>query len=84
MLFNRNLYYKYIRILENLTIIAFIAYCFVAIVVGAIFLEEKGILMGFAISFISGYPTYLILRIKVEDMKWKLDIYDKIDKNVQN
>lgn len=84
MIFNRNLYYKYIRILENLTIIAFIAYCFVAAVVGAIFLKEKGILMGFAISFISGYPTYLILKIKVEDMKWKLDIYDKIDKNVQN
>lgn len=78
-MFNKNLYYSYIKILETITILVFITYCLVSGMAGAIIYEIKGLLIGLLISFISGYPIYLILKIKVEEMKWKLDIYNKIN-----
>lgn len=81
MLFNKRLYYKYIGILENLTIFCFIVYCGIGGLIGAIIYELQGLLIGILVNFISGYIIYLFLRIKVEEMKWKMDIYEKIESN---
>ena len=81
MLFNKKLYYSYIKILENLTIFCFILFCGIGGLVGAIIYELQGLLIGILISFLSGYIIYLFLRIKVEEIKWKMDIYEKVENN---
>lgn len=78
-MFDKKLYYNYIKIIENITIIIFILYCVVLSLIGVFILEIKGLIIGLIIGFISGFPTYLFLKIKVEEMKWKLDIYNKIN-----
>ena len=78
-MFDKKLYYNYIKILENLTIIIFMLYCIILALIGTFTFKLKGLIISIIIAFISGYPTYLFLKIKVEEMKWKLDIYNKIN-----
>lgn len=81
MLFEKEKYYNYINKLEkNITITYIIITIFTAII-GTAILQGIGFIIGILLGLlISGNHT-LITKIKVQKMKWELDIYDKIKEN---
>lgn len=85
MLFDKKKYYNYITTKENIidiNIILSIVICLIiAIIINHIFFKGdiiKAVIIGVIIGLILGYIKYRKESIKVEEMKMKLDIYNKI------
>lgn len=80
MLFEKEKYYKYIRTIENMITAYYFIIIGIFILIG---IASKNfivciicILIGLLISTIAT----LNAKIKVQEMKWKMDIYEKIKK----
>ena len=77
-MFDKKTYYSYITILDTLTTVMFMLFIIACSLVGLFVLEIKGLIIGLVVSLITSFPVYIFSKIKVEEMKWKLDIYNKI------
>ena len=72
MLFEKEKYYKYIGTIENMIT----AYYFIIIGIFVLIGIASKNFIGFIISTIAT----LNAKIKIQEMKWKMDIYEKVKK----
>ena len=81
MLFDKEKFKKYANDIETCAIIFFILYLTIACFIGLIIYKIIGLLIAIGITLFTGYPIYVIIMIKVQEMRWKIDIYEKLQKN---
>lgn len=82
-MFNKNKYYEYLNTIDLLNIIImFIVTIGFTILGFLIFKKFLYALIGFIIGLVISYILNINRKIKVEKMKWEIDIYNKfIDEN---
>lgn len=80
MLFEKDKYYKYVGTLEKMVNFSYIVLIGLFMIVGILVGKEIGFIIGTLIGFILATTYTLNTKIKIQDMKWKLDIYQKISK----
>lgn len=79
MIFEKEKYYGYIKTLENITIITYICIIIITAIIGlSISKNLIGLIIGIGIGFLIGNIYTIKTKIKIQEMKWKLDIYNKI------
>lgn len=90
-MFNQKKYYKYIQIMENIAIFKYIIVVAICILIGIIIgkgNEKIGDTVGLIIGAVGGIFIYYIIyvrdMIKIEEMKMRLDIYNKVSNKKEN
>ena len=78
MLFEQEKYYKYIQTLEKTKIAYYIIFIILGILLGAITGNGINIIIGGIIGFFIAGLSTLGIKIKIQKMKWEMDIYNKI------
>lgn len=78
MLFEKEKYYKYINNLERNIIIAYIIIILLTAILGIIIAKGIGLILGIAIGIIISGNYTLITKIRIQKMKWEMDIYQII------
>lgn len=78
MLFEKEKYYKYINNLERNIIIAYIIIILLTTILGIIIAKGIGLILGIAIGIIISGNYTLITKIRIQKMKWEIDIYQII------
>lgn len=78
MLFEPEKYYKYIQTLEKTKTAYYVIFILIGILIGTATANGTAIILGGLIGFfIAGIYT-LGIKIKIQKMKWEMDIYNKI------
>ena len=80
MLFEKEKYYKYINILEKNITIAYITITILTAIIGTATLQGVGFILGVLLGLLISGNYTLMAKIKVQTMKWEIDIHDKIRK----
>ena len=88
MLFNKEEYYRTIETLENMLLIK-IAAIIIIFIIASVFINDiiikteilKVTLIAALLGIIISIPVYIKENIRIEEMKMKLDIYEKIMKS---
>ena len=80
MLFEKDKYYKLIKALENIITIIYVVVIFISASIGAVG-GAGGLIIGILIGVLISYINTLIIKIKVQEMKFKMDLYDKVVRN---
>ena len=77
MIFEKEKYYKYIQQLETYQTIVYIIIMIIAVIIG---IAGGGIalILTIPIGLLISWIYLIATRIKVQEMKWKFDIYNKI------
>lgn len=79
MLFEKEKYYKYIGTLEKLVNFLYLIFIILGFLIGCLG-KTKGAIIGGLIGFaLASYYT-LGVKIKIQEMKWKMDIHENIKK----
>lgn len=84
MIFDKESYYRHMKILDNITFIIYFICIIIFLFVGMYFWKLKGAFICLFIGVIVNFPLYIRNQIKVEEMQWKLDIYDMLKANSKN
>lgn len=79
MLFEKEKYYKLIKDLEKIITVIYICTLIFAVLIG-IFTGGTTLIITIPIGLLAAFLNTIILKIKVQEMKWKIDMYDKINK----
>ena len=77
MLFEKNKYYKYIQQLEKYQTVVYVIIMLVAIIIGL----ATGVLtliITIPLGMLIAWCNLIATRIRIQEMKWKFDIYAKI------
>lgn len=77
MLFEKDTYYKYIRTLESMNTLAYIIIVGLGIIIGL----ATGILtliISLPISILLANMYTFATKMKIQKMKWEMDVYEKI------
>lgn len=77
MLFEKDTYYKYIRTLESMNTLAYIIIVGLGVIIGL----ATGILtliISLPISILLANMYTFATKMKIQKMKWEMDVYDKI------
>lgn len=87
MLFNKKIYYEKVKTIENIAVLRYIftivLIIIIAVVINKNFFQKDviiPIIIGIVIGLFLGYGEYNKSIIKAEEMKMKIDIYDKVMK----
>ena len=82
MLFEKEKYYKYINELQNNINVIYVIYGILGAILG-IALQRNfiGLLLGIAIGILIARNQTLRTKIKIQEMKFNMDIYEKLNKN---
>lgn len=77
MLFEKDTYYKYIKTLESMNTLAYVIIVGLGVIIGL----ATGILtliISLPISILLANMYTFATKIKIQKMKWEMDVYDKI------
>lgn len=77
MIFEKETYYKYIKTLENMNTISYILIIGLGIIIGLV----TGIItliISIPVSILIANMYTFATKIKVQEMKWKFDIYNEV------
>ena len=77
MLFEKDTYYKYIKTLESMNTLAYVIIVGLGVIIGL----TTGILtliISLPISILLANMYTFATKIKIQKMKWEMDVYDKI------
>ena len=77
MLFEKEKYYKYIGTLQNMVNFAYAVIILICFLIGSIGGPFGG-LLGIGIGFLLATAYTIAAKIKIQEMKWKMDIHDKL------
>lgn len=80
MIFEQNKYYKYIGTLEKIIIAFYIFYILIGILIGAYAGSGFTIIICGLIGFFAAGIQTILIKIRIQEMKWKMDIYNKLIK----
>lgn len=80
MLFEKDKYYKYIKELENIVNFSYAIYAIIFGILGAIIGKGIGLILGIIIGMLLARAYTLNTKIKIQKMKWEIDIHQKIYK----
>lgn len=86
-MFDKEEYYRYSKLLEIISIVKLsiivLATSLIAYYFGEFIIENYIIrtIIGMIIGILLSYMSYVKEQIKVEEMNWKIDIYEKIKNN---
>lgn len=77
MIFEKEKYYKYIQQLETYQTIVYVIIMIIAVIIG---IAGGGIalILTIPIGLFISWIYLIATRIKVQEMKWKFDVYNKI------
>lgn len=78
MLFEKEKYYKYIRTLEEIKIGIYILIIFITMKISNAI--GKGLYLGIIIGILISILYTIMIKIKIQKMKWEIDIYDMLKK----
>lgn len=78
MLFEKEKYYKYINTLEKNITISYIIITIFTTIIGTAILQGFGFILGILLGLLISGNYTLIAKIKVQKMKWEIDIYEKL------
>lgn len=84
MIFEKDKYYKYIGTLEKIVNAIYIIYIFIGAVFGAAIGKVKGMSIGILITLLLATLHTITIKIKIQEMKWKMDIHEILNKNKNN
>ena len=79
MIFEQEKYYSYIQTLEKYKNAIYVIYILLGIIIG-MYGGILGVIIGALIGFLSASMHTLGIKIKIQKMKWEMDIYNKIHK----
>ena len=79
MLFEQENYYKYIQTLEKIKTAYYVIFILIGILIGATTTNGLAIITGGLIGFFAAAMSTLAIKIKIQKMKWEMDIYNKIN-----
>lgn len=79
MLFEKDKYYKYICTLEKIINFSYAIYMFLGFVIGAMIGNILGAIVGTSVGFLIATIYTINTKIRIQDMKWKMDIYFKLN-----
>lgn len=77
MLFEKEKYYKYIGTLENMINFSYAIFIIIGFIIGMAG-QFIGALMGAGIGFLLAKVYTLNAKIRIQEMKWKMDLYQRI------
>lgn len=80
MLFEKDKYYKYIKDLENVVNFSYVIFAIIFGLIGAAIGKGFGLILGAIIGILLAGAYTLNTKIKIQRMKWELDIHQKINK----
>lgn len=80
MLFEKEKYYKYIKDLENVINFAYVIFILLFGIIGLAMGKAIGLIIGILIGILLAGSYTLNTKIKIQKMKWEIDIYDKVKK----
>lgn len=80
MLFEKEKYYKYIKTLENIINFAYLIFILIFGIIGAAIGKGTGLILGIIIGLILAGVYTINGKIKIQKMKWQIDIHQKIYK----
>ena len=78
MIFDKEKYYNYILKLEKRIDYYYILIIAITTIIGAFTYKIKGIIIGLIIGILIGNYITLKIKIKIQEMRMKLDLYNKI------
>ena len=81
MLFEKEKYYKYIGNLESMVNFSYLIFIILGFIIGLLG-KGAGALLGAGIGFLLAKAYTLGAKIKIQEMKWKMDIYERINKKI--
>ena len=73
-MFEKEKYYQYIQTLEKAVNFYYVFLMGLGLLIGA-FMGIVGVLIGVLIGFFIAHMYTLAIKIKIQDMKWKIDIH---------
>ena len=77
MIFEKEKYYKYIQQLEKYQTIVYIIIMIIAVIVGII-TGGATLIITIPLGMLISWFYLISVRVKIQEMKWKFDIYNKI------
>lgn len=80
MIFEKEKYYKYIQQLETYQTTVYIIIMLIFIIIG-IALGKKALIITIPIGLIIAWIYTIRTKIKIQEMKWNFDIYNKVMEN---
>lgn len=80
MIFEKEKYYKYIQNIETTIKVAYIVIMIISVLIG-IATGGAPLLITIPIGILISWCYTINAKIKVQEMRWKFDIYDRIMKN---
>lgn len=80
MLFEKEKYYKYIGTIENMITAYYFIIIGIFVLIGILSKSFIGFLICILIGVLMSTIATLNAKIKVQEMKWKMDIYEKVKK----
>ena len=80
MIFEQDKYYKYIGTLEKIKTAFYIFYILIGIVIGSATGNGFTIILFGLIGFFFASIQTILIKIRIQEMKWKMDVYNKIIK----
>lgn len=84
MLFEKDKYYKYIKELETIINFSYVIYITIFSIIGLILFKGIGLIIGILVGILLAKAYTLNTKIKVQRMKWEIDIYMMQNKNKEN
>ena len=84
MIFEKDKYYKYIGTLEKIVNAIYIIYIIIACLIGIATSSAMATIIILLISVLLATLQTLVFKIKIQEMKWKMDIHDIMKQNKNN
>lgn len=84
MMFEKEKYYKYIKTLERNISIIYILITLLTAVLGIVIAKGIGLILGIAIGILVSNNYTLMAKIKIQKMKWEIDVHQLIREKTKN
>lgn len=81
MMFEKEKYYKLIKDLEKIVTVIYVLILIFAVIIG-IATGVAALIITIPIGLLIAFLYTIAMKIKIQEMKWQLDIYDKVNKIV--
>ena len=80
MFFEKDKYYKYIGTLEKIVDFYYVILAIIGAIAGLLIYKFVGLIIGIFLGLLIARLYTLKTKIKIQNMRWKIDVYESITK----
>lgn len=77
-MFEKEKEYEYIKYLEKNIIFVYVIVMFITTILFTAMLQVLGLIIGLVLGYLIAKNYTISTKIKIQEMKWRIDIYNKI------